>query len=64
MKTTTESVLIVTDEKGNVVALGRKDMGLQKNLIYRVTDASMTDIGDLLSGGFAQLDTSLEHESS
>ncbi len=48
MKTTTESVLIVTNENGVVVALIRKDTSLQKNLIYKITDASMTDIEDLI----------------
>ena len=51
MKTTTESVLIVTNDKGQVVAMVRKDTGLQKNLIHRVSDAALADIEDLLSGG-------------
>ena len=51
MKTTTESVLIVTNDKGIVVAMVRKDVGLQKNLIHRVADANMVDIEGLLGGG-------------
>ena len=51
MKTTTESVLIVTNDKGQVVAMVRKDVGLQKNLIHRVNDAALSDIEVLLEGG-------------
>jgi hypothetical protein len=50
MKTTTESIIVVTNEKGAVIAIVRKDVGLQKNLIYRVGDATMSDIEGLLSG--------------
>jgi hypothetical protein len=51
MKTTTESVLIVTNDKGVVIAMVRKDTGLQKNIVHRVSDALLSDIEGLLSGG-------------
>ena len=50
MKRTTESVLIVTNDKEQVVAMVRKDVSLQKNLIYKVGDASFSDIEELLGG--------------
>lgn len=51
MKTTIESVLIVTNDKGQVVAMVRKDTGLQKNLIHKVSDAALSDIEALLGDG-------------
>ena len=50
MKVATESVLVVTNDKNIVVAIVRKDTGLQKNLIYRVNDAALSDIESLLGG--------------
>ena len=50
MKTTTESVLVVTTEKGEVVAIVRNDSKLHKNLLYRVSDAKISDIEGFLNG--------------
>jgi hypothetical protein len=50
MKITTESVLIITNDKGQVTAMVRKDNALQKNLIHKVGDASFLDIENLLGG--------------
>lgn len=46
----TESVLTISDDKGNVIAMVRKDTALNKNLIYSVSDGSFTFIEELLSG--------------
>lgn len=51
MKTTTESVMIVSTEHGEVIAMVRKDLVSQKNLIHRVTDAKLSDIENILSKG-------------
>lgn len=55
MKTNTESVLVITNSQGDVVGMVRKDTRTHKNLIYVVSDAKMSEIGDIITGKFEEL---------
>ena len=54
MKTKTESVVVITNSRDQVVGMVHKDPQTHKNLIYVVSDAKMDQIADIIAGKFEE----------
>lgn len=54
MNTEKEGVFTVCNDRGELVAILRKDPRSKKNLVYRCEEASLEDIERLLKGNKAE----------